>query len=52
MRLGGETNKSLKNILKQNIECVKAFKYNGLPVNGLFYPLTRILPKLLQFGKR
>jgi glycosyltransferase involved in cell wall biosynthesis len=49
MRLGGETNKSLKNIYKQNIECIKAFKFNGLDVNIILYPFYRILPKLLQF---
>lgn len=51
MRLGGETNKSLKNIYKQNIECIRAFKENGLPVNSLLYPVVRILPKLFQFKK-
>ncbi|MCL2650512.1 MAG: glycosyltransferase [Candidatus Azobacteroides sp.] len=49
MRLGGVTNKSLKNIWKQNIECIKAFSYNGLSVNKFLYPFYRILPKLLQF---
>jgi len=51
MRLGGETNKSLKNIYLQNVECIKAFRSNGLKVNILLYPLFRILPKLLQFKK-
>lgn len=49
MRLGGETNKSLKNIYKQNLECVKAFKKNQLSVNSILYPVFRILPKLIQF---
>ena len=49
MRLGGITNKSLKNIYKQNIECIKAFKCNNLNVNKLLYPFFRLLPKLLQF---
>jgi glycosyltransferase involved in cell wall biosynthesis len=48
MRLGGATSKNLKNIIKQNIECYKAFKINGLPVSPL-YTLFRILPKLKQF---
>lgn len=51
MRLGGATNKSLKNIYKQNVECLKAFRYNGINVNSFLYPLYRILPKLLQFKK-
>ena len=51
MRLGGETNKSSKNIYNQNVECIKAFHLNGLKVNSLLYPFFRILPKLLQFKK-
>ena len=51
MRLGGETNKSLKNIYNQNVECINAFHLNGLKVNSLLYPFFRILPKLLQFKK-
>jgi glycosyltransferase involved in cell wall biosynthesis len=51
MRLGGTTNKSLKNIYKQNVECVKAFKDNHLPVISFLYPIFRVLPKLLQFKK-
>ena len=33
MRLGGKTNKSLKNIVNQNFECIRAFKKNELHVN-------------------
>lgn len=51
MRLGGTTNKSFKNIYLQNIECVKAFRHNGLSVNPVLYPIRRILPKLLQYKK-
>lgn len=50
MRMGGATNKSLKNIFNQNIECYRAFKNNGLPVSML-YPLYRLVPKLAQFFK-
>ncbi|MEC5166460.1 glycosyltransferase involved in cell wall biosynthesis [Flavobacterium sp. PL11] len=49
MRLGGETNKSLGNIYKQNIECIRAFKSNEINVNRFLYPFYRILPKLRQF---
>ena len=49
MRLGGETNKNLKNIYLQNIECLKAFRKNKLEVSRLLYPLFRIVPKLFQF---
>jgi len=48
MRLGGATSKSVRNIIKQNIECYKAFKVNNLTVS-LLYPLYRLLPKLKQF---
>jgi len=49
MRLGGVTNKSFKNIYKQNIECLKAFQCNQLTVNKFLYPFYRLLPKLSQF---
>lgn len=48
MRLGGATSKNIKNIIKQNIECYKAFKVNGIKVSPL-YPFYRLLPKLKQF---
>ena len=51
MRLGGASNKNLRNILSQNLECVRAFRINGLKVNPILYPWFRILPKLLQFVK-
>lgn len=51
MRLGGATSGSFKNIIKQNLECLKAFKNNGIRVS-LFYPLVRVIPKLFQFIKR
>ncbi len=51
MRLGGATNKNLKNILYQNIECYKAFKKNQLPVS-ILYPIFRLLPKLSQYFEK
>lgn len=48
MRLGGATSKNLSNIIRQNKECIRAFKENGLPV-GFLYPLYRFLPKIKQF---
>ena len=48
MRLGGATSGSFKNIVKQNIECIKAFKKNKLKVSYL-YPFFRFLPKIKQF---
>jgi len=51
MRLGGVTNKSLKNIYKQNVECIKAFQHNKLSANRFLYPCYRLLPKLSQFRR-
>ena len=42
MRLGGVTNKSLKNIYRQNVECLKAFQHNKLTVNKFIYPFYRL----------
>ena len=52
MRLGGATNRSINNIYNQNIECIKAFKINGLKVNAILYPFFRIIPKILQFKRK
>lgn len=51
MRLGGETNRSLGNIVKGNINCIRAFRKNGVPINPI-YPLLRLAPKLIQFFSR
>ena len=48
MRLGGATSKSIHNVIKQNKECLRAFRENGLPVSPL-YPLFRFLPKIKQY---
>lgn len=48
MRLGGESNRSLKNIYNGNKDCIQAFKVNNLPVSFL-YPIKRLVPKLTQF---
>lgn len=48
MRLGGATSKNLKNIYRQNVECYRAFKKNGLECSP-FYIVYRFLPKIKQF---
>lgn len=48
MRLGGATSKSITNSINQNKECYQSFKQNNIPVS-IFYPLLRILPKLIQY---
>ena len=51
MRLGGTSNKSLSNIKKGNMECIKAFKKNDICVSML-YPIYRLVPKLKQYLTR
>jgi glycosyltransferase involved in cell wall biosynthesis len=51
MKLGGESNKNFKNIIKGNIECIKAFKKNNIPIS-ITYPFYRLFPKLKQFINR
>ena len=50
MRLGGETNKSLQNIINQNKEILRAWKQNGLKPPFRLMPL-RIFKRLIQFIK-
>lgn len=49
MRMGGTTNKSLKNIYKQNQEILKSFKQQGLYVSTLGFLINKILNRLSQF---
>lgn len=48
MRLGGVTNKRYLNILKQNIEILKAWKVNDLDISFLFI-FRRLFIKLKQY---
>ena len=48
MRLGGATNKSLKNILRGNTEILNSWKENGYSVPLLLIP-KRIVKRLIQF---
>lgn len=48
MRLGGESNKALKNNYLGNKECIQAFKNNNIPVSFL-YPFLRLVPKIKQY---
>jgi len=51
MRIGGKTNKNIRNIFLQNIEILKAFNENKIHVNPLTYSFKRIFSKLLQYKK-
>lgn len=50
MRLGGETNKSFKNIINQNKEILKAWKQNGFNAPTSLM-ISRISKRLIQFIK-
>ena len=51
MRIGGRSNKNIKNIIKANIECYKAWKINGLKINPLRIFL-KPLSKIPQYFKK
>lgn len=48
MRLGGESNKSLTNIMRGNKEIFRAWKLNGVKIPFLLFP-KRLFKKLIQF---
>lgn len=47
MRIGGESNQSIKNIISANKECYKVWKDNGLQVSK-FFVLKKLFKKALQ----
>jgi glycosyltransferase involved in cell wall biosynthesis len=52
MRVGGESNKSIKNILTGNKSILKAFDINGIQVNKIIFIFYRFIPKIIQMIKR
>jgi glycosyltransferase involved in cell wall biosynthesis len=52
MRLGGTTNKNLKNILKQNKEILHALKTHKLSFNWISFFIYKIISRTLQFIKK
>lgn len=48
MRLGGESTKSIKNIIIGNKNVIKAFKENGIKIYAPCYLIKRLLPKFLD----
>lgn len=48
MRVGGESNRSIKNIIKGNKNIIKAFNKNGIAISP-FYTIKRIIKKIYQF---
>ncbi|WP_257254805.1 MULTISPECIES: glycosyltransferase family 2 protein [unclassified Endozoicomonas] len=51
MRLGGETNKSVGNIVKQNYEIIKAARKNGFYFSLFFFVMKKIRIKFYEFRK-
>ena len=51
MRIGGESNRSIKNIIKANMESYRAWKANGLYINPLRF-LLKPFSKIIQFIKK
>ena len=52
MRTGGESNRSIKNIIAGNKSILRAFDKNGIKVNKLMYVFYRFVPKIIQMIKR
>lgn len=52
MRLGGETNKSIKNIWVQNQEVLRALRSHGLPANLIWFFAHKLLARGKQFFSR
>jgi glycosyltransferase involved in cell wall biosynthesis len=52
MRLGGITNNSLANVVKQNIEILKACKKNNIDVSPLSFMTSKIITRLSQYAHR
>lgn len=50
MRVGGESNKSLKNVLRKSAEDLQAMKNNG--IGGIFSLIIKNLSKLPQFFRK
>tara|TARA_B100001057_G_scaffold186294_1_gene187093 strand:- start:14520 stop:15287 length:768 start_codon:yes stop_codon:yes gene_type:complete len=51
MRVGGESNRSIKNILKGNSQVRKSFLKHGVYVNSVIYTIRRLIPKILEYFK-
>ncbi len=52
MRLGGATNQSLKNIIKQNVEIVRALKHYKISNFPLLYFCHKFIDRAKQYGNR
>jgi len=51
MRIGGQSNKSIINIIKANLECYRAWRLNGLKINPLRILLKPLFKIPQYFGR-
>lgn len=51
MRVGGKSNKNVFNIIKANLQCLKAFRVNRLKVNPFLF-FIKPMSKIFQFFKK
>jgi glycosyltransferase involved in cell wall biosynthesis len=49
MRIGGVSNRDLKNIMLQNLEVIKALKYHRLNFSLLNFLVNKLIDRLVQF---
>ena len=52
MRVGGESNRSIQNIITGNKGILTAFDKNGVSVNKFMYIFYRFIPKIIQIIKK
>ena len=52
MRMGGTTNRSLSNIIRQNLEIRRALLENGLRFSWIQFILSKLMSRSLQFVRR
>ncbi len=52
MRAGGESNRSIQNIITGNKGILTAFDKNGVSVNKFMYIFYRFIPKIIQIIKK
>ena len=52
MRIGGISNKGLKNLFNQNLEVLSALKSHNLPKNIFTFFINKLVSRLMQFFQR
>lgn len=52
MRMGGVSNRSIRNVLLQNREVLKAFEKNHIKVNPVLFWIIKIFSRIKQFIRR